>query len=197
MGFGIGPPGMCQPLGGYNICTNCGSLRGWLLVIPKPTTLDDYMIRISDPDRVVLCTKCSHGKISGIDAEWIKKNEPKIVPFWKYLKDESFEIKQIEITGVEGVEYETGVESDDDRGLSPYGFNVSINGEPVDRLSQLDLCVWIGEPEPGVTLTLTFGIPVFEGDVLKEIRKETFKLDISKIKGFTFDLVKFDDHGNE
>ena len=96
--FGLQPPGMSLPLGVYKKCTVCGSLRGWLIVMPKLVGgLGELMGRLEDEDTVVLCTKCSKGRISGLDPKYIEKMEPKVIPFWKYLKDEEFVIESLKI----------------------------------------------------------------------------------------------------
>jgi len=184
LGFGVGPPGMSLPLGEYRMCTACGSLRGWLIIMPKlvggPVEL---LNRLDDPETVVLCTRCSRGRISGLDPKFVEKAEPRVIPFWKYLKDDRFPIKMISIEAREAI---------DGRGLTPYDFIVKINGEVVERLRQLEMSAWIGEP--GVELTLTFAHHIFDDDGnLKEVRHEKLQLDKERIKGLSFSLMKIDD----
>lgn len=183
--FGLQPPGMSLPLGVYRKCTNCPSLRGWLIVMPKIVGgLGELMGRLEDVDTVVLCTKCSRGRISGLTPEFIEKSEPKVIPFWKYLKDEDFVIESLKLEAKEPMK---------DRGLTPYDFILSINGEPVERLVTLELDVWIGEP--GFTLKLVFGVHKFDDDGnLKEIEKRVCEIGRERIRGLEFDLMKVDDH---
>lgn len=188
LGFGMGPPNMSLPLGEYRICTACGGLRGWLIIMPKlvggPTEL---LARLDDPDTVVLCTRCSRGRVSGLTPEYIKKSEPRTIPFWKYLKDDSFVVKKIEIDAKEAI---------DGRGLTPYDFIVKINGEVVERLRQLEMSAWIGEP--GVELALTFVHHIFDDEGnLKELKHEKLQLDKERIKGLSFNLMKIDDIAEE
>lgn len=187
-GMGIGPPGMSLPLGEYRICTACGSLRGWLIVMPKLVGgLGELVGRLEDADTVVLCTKCSEGRISGLDPKYVEKSEPRTIPFWKYLKDDSFVIKKIEIEAKEPM---------DGRGLTAYDFIVKINGEVVERLRQLEMSAWIGEP--GVDLSLTFAHHIFDDDGnLKELKHEKLQLDKERIKGLSFSLMKIDDIAEE
>lgn len=183
--FGLQPPGMSLPLGVYKKCTVCGSLRGWLIVMPKLVGgLGELMGRLEDEDTVVLCTKCSKGRISGLDPKYIEKMEPKVIPFWKYLKDEEFVIESLKIETREAMK---------DRGLTPYDCKVFINGEVVERLMTLELIVWIGEP--GFNLKLVFGIHKFDDDGnLKEIEKKYCEIGKDRIRGLEFDLMKVDDH---
>ncbi len=183
-GMGLGPIGMSLPLGEYRICTACGGLRGWLIVMPKIVGgLGELMGRLDDPETVILCTKCSHGRVSGLTPEYIEKAEPRTIPFWKYLKDDSFVVKKIEIEAKE---------ASDGRGLTPYVFIVKINGEVVERLRQLEMSAWIGEP--GVELALTFVHHIFDDDGnLKELKHEKLQLDKERIKGLSFSLMKIDD----
>lgn len=194
--FGLQPPGMSLPLGVYRKCTNCPSLRGWLIVMPKIVGgLGELMGRLEDADTVVLCTKCSKGRISGLTPEFIEKSEPKVIPFWKYLKDEDFVIENMKLEGIEEVDIEGKSMG---KGLTPFNFRLSINGEPVARLSRLDLSVWVGDPKPGVDITLTFAIPKLddEGNI-KEIKKEFCHIGSDRIKGLEFDLMKVDDISGE
>ena len=186
--FGMGPPGMSLPLGVYRKCTNCGSLRGWLIVMPKIVGgVGELMGRLEDADSVVLCTKCSRGRISGLTPEYIERTEPKLIPFWKYLKDEDFVIEnmKLESKGTDGE-------------MTPYDFKLSINGEPVERLSKLDLNIWVGDPKPGTSLKLTFAIPKLddEGNI-KEIKKEFCYIGPDRIRGLEFDLMKVDGIAND
>ena len=188
--FGLQPPGMSLPLGVYRKCTVCDSLRGWLIVMPKLVGgLGELMGRLEDADTVVLCTKCSKGRISGLTPEYIEKAEPKVIPFWKYLKDDKFVIENLKLEAKEGAK---------DGEMTPYDFKLSINGEPVARLSKLDLSVWVGDPKPGMILELNFAVPKFddEGNI-KEIKKEFCYIGVHRIKGIEFDLMKVDDVGDD
>ena len=184
--FGLQPPGMSLPLGVYKKCTVCGSLRGWLIVMPKLAGgVVELLGRLEDPDSVVLCTKCSKGRISGLDPKYIEKKEPKVIPFWKYLKDKEFVIKSLKLEAIEDV----GAKE-----LTPFNFRLFINGEPVGRLSRLDLSVWV-EGKYGVDLMLTFAVRKFDKDGnIKEIRKEYCHIGMDRIRGLEFDLMRVDDH---
>jgi len=184
LGFGMGPPNMSLPLGEYRICTACGGLRGWLIIMPKIVGGPAELLgRLEDEDTTVLCTRCSEGKISGLDPKFVEKAEPRVIPFWKYLKDDRFPIKMISIEAREAM---------DGRGLTPYDFIVKINCEVVERLRKVEMSAWIGEP--GVELALTFVHHIFDDDGnLKELKHEKLQLDKEKIRGFSFNLVKIDD----
>ena len=106
-----------------------------------------------------------------------------MIPFWEYLKDESFVVKKIEIEAREAI---------GGRGLTPYDFIVKINGEVVERLRKVEMSVWIGEP--GVELALTFVHHIFDDNGnLKELKHEKLQLDKERIKGLSFSLMKIDD----
>lgn len=194
--FGLQPPGMSLPLGMYRKCTNCGSLKGWLIVMPKIVGgLGELMGRLEDADTVVLCTKCSKGRISGLTPEYIEKVEPKVIPFWKYLKDEKFVIENMKLEAIVDKDIEGKAVGKE---LTPYNFILSINGEPVERISKLELAVWVGDPKPGMNLELTFAIPKLddEGNI-KEIKKEFCYIGPDRIRGLEFDLMRVDDINGE
>lgn len=185
-GGGYPTPMLALPLGEYRKCTECGSLRGWVSVTANPTSAEDLLARISDPEMVVLCTKCARGRVDGMDKEWVAKSEPKIIPFWKHLKDPNFKIESLKIEGKEAME---------DRGMSPYDCKVTINGEPVERLERIVLNVWVGEP--GVLLNMFFAIHKFDekGNV-KDIESIVCDIGKDRIRSFEFDLVKTEEEKN-
>lgn len=178
-GLGGLPQMIAHPLNKYHRCTGCTSLRGWVMIIAKPTGPEDLLARLEDEKRTILCTRCATGKVADLG----KQTEPSIIPFWEYLEDEGFVIEELKIEAKEPME---------DRGLSPYDFGVTINGEFVNRLERLDLTVWIGEP--GYTLRLVFGLHEFDEEgALKEIKKVERHIGKDRIRGLKFDLLKTDD----
>jgi hypothetical protein len=119
------------------------------------------------------------------------KTEPKLIPFWKYLKDESFVIENMKLEAIEEVDIEGKTVGKE---LAPHNFVLSINGAPVSRLSRLDLSVWVGDPKPGMNLKLTFAIPQLDEDGnVKGIKKEVCRIGLNRIRGAEFDLTKIDD----
>ena len=117
--------------------------------------------------------------------------ESKVIPFWKYLKDEKFVIENLKLEAIEEVDIEGNAVGKE---LAPHNFRLSINGAPVSRLSRLDLSVWVGDPKPGMNLKLTFAIPQLDEDGnVKEIKKEFCHIGPDRIRGLEFDLMKIDD----